>query len=102
MTEFEFTNGRLWAASGRVRRKANPDVPAHRAPGDWDRRTVVFVAKDYQDAHEKAADAMLMNFSTHPHEAELYAVRPADTDDLVAFKYGTEPTLRVLVEERAS
>lgn len=93
-----FTNGRLWAASGRVRRKANPDVPAHTHAGGWENRSVVLVAEDYKDAHEKAIDAMLMNYSSHPHEAELYAVRPADVDDLLAFKYSTEPTLRVLVE----
>jgi hypothetical protein len=84
----------LYAADGRIRRTTSQ-------AGGWDSRTVVFAAAGYQDAHEVAAGALLVNWSSQPYEVEVHAVRPATAADLAEFKYPTDPALRVFVEVAA-
>lgn len=89
----------LWAVDGKIRRAADPDVPAHKFPSAWEPRSVVLTAGDYQTAHRMAADALLHNWSQYRHEAEIFAVRPANPTDLSQFAYVSDPGFRVLVDE---
>lgn len=92
-----FTSLLLWTVDGKIRREANPKNPNHHHPGQWEQRTVVLAAKDFGTAHELAVPALLHNWSQFPHEAELYAVRPATAADLNAFAYISDPAFRVLM-----
>lgn len=94
-----FRNERLWAIDGRVRRAANPEVPAHRQAGTWDQRGVVIAASDYQQAHRLAEAAMVWRYSQYEFEAEIFAVRPATGTDLAEFAYVSDPGWRILVPE---
>lgn len=96
-----FRTERLWTVDGRIRRAANPDLPAHRQVGRWEPRSVVLAAGDYPQAHLLAEAALLHNWSQHKHEAEVYAVRPATGTDLAEFAYVTDPGWRILVPEEA-
>ena len=90
----DFDSALLWAIIGRVRPIPEGDAkPTHR----WDHRRVVITAKDYQAAHEASVDALLKHWSNKPHEAEIYAVRPAGIEDLQSFKWDEDPAYRVLV-----